>query len=459
MRLHGQLYAPRSKVDAERHGIRMVMQELNLIGNLTVAENIFLEHLPHRCGVISYAKLNADARDVMARAGLKDIAPDRLVSSLGVGQQQLTEIAAGLSRRCRLLILDEPTAALTEAETQALFTQIARLKADGTGIIYISHRMEELKRIADRITVLRDGKLVATHPAAEIGIDEIVRLMVGRELGAVHAAERRTRGRVALRAMGLCRGGVVKDVSFEAYRGEILGFAGLMGSGRTETMRLVFGADRADAGTLYLHGSETPARIRSPRDAVRRGLALLTEDRKAQGLLLPLPVRVNVTLARLRDLLRPGGWIRAADERADAGRMVRMLGVRCQGAEQRVAELSGGNQQKVVIAKWLYRDCDILIFDEPTRGIDVGAKFEIYNLLSDLAAKGKAIIVVSSDLKELLAICDRIAVMSAGRLAATFERGEWTQDKIMAAALSGYLTAAGSSGVPVTTLKRLGEHP
>jgi ribose transport system ATP-binding protein len=419
----------------------MVMQELNLIGNLSVAENIFLEHLPNRFGVVSYAAMNARARTVMARVGLDDIAPGRLVSSLGVGQQQLTEIAAGLSQRCEVLILDEPTAALTGAETDLLFTQIARLKAENTAIIYISHRMEELKRIADRITVLRDGKIVATHPAAEVGIDQIVREMVGREIGEVLTTERRKRGALALRVDGLRRGDVVKDVSFEAHRGEILGFAGLMGSGRTETMRLIFGADRADAGCVYLHGSQTPARIRSPRDAVRRGVALLTEDRKAQGLFLPLPIRVNITLARLRDLLRPGGWIRSAEERKVAQRMAETLSLRCRDAEQTVSELSGGNQQKVVIAKWLYRDCDILIFDEPTRGIDVGAKFEIYNLLNALAAKGKAIIVVSSDLKELLAICDRIAVMSAGKLAATFARGEWTQDKIMAAALSGYLEA------------------
>ncbi|MGD0090726.1 MAG: sugar ABC transporter ATP-binding protein [Planctomycetota bacterium] len=445
MSLHGEAYTPGSKRDAELHGVRMVMQELNLIGNLSVAENIFLEHLPHRCGVVSFARLNAAARTVMARVGLESIDPATPVRALGVGQQQLVEIAAGLSRSCRLLILDEPTAALTGTETELLFTQIARLKAEGTGIIYISHRMEELKRIADRITVLRDGKNVATRPAADTGIDEIVRLMVGRELGAVQAAVRRPRGAPALRAERLGRAAAVRNVSFEAYRGEILGFAGLMGSGRTETMRLLFGADRADAGALYLYGSELPARIRSPRDAVRQGLALLPEDRKAQGLFLPLPVRVNITLAKLRASLRWGGWggwggcINLAAERDAAARQTQALSVRCQGPEQRAAELSGGNQQKVVIAKWLYRDCEILIFDEPTRGIDVGAKFEIYGLLNDLAAKGKAIIVVSSDLKELLALCDRIAVISAGRLAAVFERGEWTQDKIMAAALSGYL--------------------
>jgi ribose transport system ATP-binding protein len=229
-------------------------------------------------------------------------------------------------------------------------------------------------------------------------------------------------------------------VSFEVRRGEILGLAGLMGSGRTETLRAIFGADRKDSGAVYLRGSGAPAAIRSPRDAVRQGLALLTEDRKAQGLLLPLPIRVNTTLADLGRLAGLGGWIRTSEERQIAERLAELLTLRRRSDEQPVGELSGGNQQKVVIARWLHRDCDVLLFDEPTRGIDVGARFEIYRLLGDLAARGKAICVASSDLRELLAISDRIAVLSAGRLAATFNRGEWTQDKIMAAAFSGYVT-------------------
>jgi ribose transport system ATP-binding protein len=445
MILRGAPYAPRSKREAGHRGVRMVMQELNLVANLTVAENIFLERLPRRLGFVDYGRLHADARPLMDRVGLTGIPADTPVRALGIGQQQLVEIAAGLTERCDLLILDEPTAALTHAETGLLFAQVARLKTDGTAIVYISHRMEELKRISDRITVLRDGKLIATRPAAEIGADEIVRLMVGRDLGDLQVARSRARGPVALRAEGLARGGVVRDASFEACRGEILGVAGLMGSGRTETMRLVFGADRPDAGSVYLHGSDRPACIRSPRDAVRQGIALLTEDRKAQGLLLPLPIRVNATLARLRDFLT-AGWVRVGDERRVVDGFLRALAVRCRDAEQPVNQLSGGNQQKVVMARWLHRDCDILIFDEPTRGIDVGAKFEIYALLDGLAAKGKAIVVVSSDLKELLAICDRIAVMSAGRVAATFERGAWSQDAIMEAALSGYRGAAPKAG-------------
>jgi ribose transport system ATP-binding protein len=230
----------------------------------------------------------------------------------------------------------------------------------------------------------------------------------------------------------------VKDVSFEVRRGEILGVAGLMGSGRTETMRAVFGADRADSGQVYLHETAQPVEVRSPRDAVRNGIALLTEDRKEQGLLMPLAVRENISLVRLEGVSRLG-WMDLSEERSVAGRYIDALSVRCSSAEQKVGELSGGNQQKVVIAKWMYRDCDILIFDEPTRGIDVGAKFEIYHMLADLADKGKAIMFVSSDLKELMVVCDRIMVMSAGRVAATFERGQWSEEKIMSAAFSEYV--------------------
>lgn len=439
MRLAGRPYAPASRKAAEHLGVRMVMQELNLVANLTVAENLFLDQLPHRWGWIDREALNQRAREALAQVGLTAVEPNRPVQTLGVGQQQLVEIAAGLSRRCQALILDEPTAALTDPEIERLFAQIAELKARGAGLIYISHRMEEIRRIADRLTVLRDGRVVATLAAAEATLDDIVRLMVGRDLGESLRGDSRTPGPVALRVQGLTRGEAVRDVTFEARRGEILGFAGLMGAGRTEIMRLIFGADHAEAGEVYLHGSTAPARINSPRDAVCAGIALLTENRKEQGLLPPLPIRANITLARLDAVSGPAGWIAPNLETRAAERWSGALQVRCGSVEQPVGELSGGNQQKVLIGRWLHRDCDILIFDEPTRGIDVGAKFEIYQWLVRLAREGKAVIMVSSDLKELLAVCDRIAVMSAGRLAATFDRSEWSQDKIMAAALSGHL--------------------
>ena len=441
MHLDGRPYAPVGKAEAERLGVRMVMQELNLIPTLTVAENIFLNDLPHRLGVIDYRRMNAAAATLMGEVGLGGVDPGRPVAALGVGQQQLVEIAAGLSKRCDLLILDEPTAALTDAESDLLFAQIRRLRSAGTGIIYISHRLEEIRRIADRITVLRNGEVVATCPAAEASIDRVIRWMVGRDFSDAEPPRARPIGEVAMRVEGLCLGAAVRDVSFELRRGELLGFAGLMGSGRTETMRAIFGADERDAGRIYLHGSAVPERIRSPRDAVRRGIALLTEDRKGQGLLLPLSVRVNITLVHLLPVTWARAWIRSGEERAVTDRLARMISLRCRSGEQTAAELSGGNQQKLVVARWIYRDCDILLFDEPTRGIDVGAKFEIYRLLTDLAERGKAIIFISSDLKELLAVCDRIAVMSAGRLAAIFQRGQWSQDKIMAAALSEYVSA------------------
>jgi len=437
MELNGKRYQPGGKADAEAHGIRMVMQELHLIPTLSVAENIFIESLPGRFGFVNYGKLNLAARRVMQRVGLGDIEPDIPIGLLGVGHQQMVEIAAGLSRRCRILALDEPTASLTDKEIELLFTQIRKLKAEGVGIIYISHRIEEVIDIADRVTVLRDGKAVFTGQTSDLSPGEIIFKMVGRDLEHSQFRPSPKRGPVALRVDGLAAGQKVKDVSFEVASGEILGVAGLMGSGRTETMRAVFGADKADRGRIFLHGSSEPAQIHRPRDAVRNGIAFLTEDRKEQGLLLSLAVRKNISLARLGDISR-FGWLNTSEERAVAGRYVESLSVRCRSTNQTVGELSGGNQQKVIIAKWMYRDCDILIFDEPTRGIDVGAKFEIYHMLADLSEKRKAIIFVSSDLKELMAVCDRIMVFSAGRVAATFDRGQWNEEKIMSAAFSEY---------------------
>jgi len=438
MLLDGQPYSPSGRRPAEAAGVRMVMQELNLIPNLSVAENIFIERLPSRFGFIDYRTLNRSACEAMHQVGLSQIDPSTAVGALGVGQQQMVEIAAGLSRRCRVLALDEPTASLTDSEVELLFAQIARLKANGVGIIYISHRIEEVLRIADRVTVLRDGKVVTTCDTAALSSDDVIRLMVGRELDPNAFVSGGRRGTLALRAVGLRADPKVRDVSFEVYRGEILGVAGLMGSGRTETMRLIFGADPLEAGSIYLHGSDKPSTIRRPSDAVRLGIALLTEDRKEQGLLLPLPVRVNISITHLDDV-STWGWLSGARERSVAQRYVDSLDVRCSSFEQVVGLLSGGNQQKVVIAKWLFRDCDILIFDEPTRGIDVGAKFEIYRMLASLAQQGKAILFVSSDLKELMAISHRILVLSAGRAAGTFGRDGWSEEQIMSSAFSEYV--------------------
>lgn len=441
--LAGQPYHPRTRREAEVLGVRMVMQELNLIGTLTAAENIFIDQLPARFGFIDFQALNEAAREVMRQVGLDQVDPSVRVDTLGVGQQQMVEIAAGLSRQCCVLALDEPTASLTDSEVELLFAQIEKLKSAGVGIVYISHRIEEVLAISDRITVLRDGQIVATHDADELNSDDVIRLMVGRDLDSEDLTSRSVRGEVALRVTGLAGGDKVHGVSFEACRGEILGVAGLMGSGRTETMRLIFGADPLEAGEICLGGASVPVRIRTPREAVRRGIALLTEDRKGQGLFLPLPIRANVTITHLTDASRLG-WIDHTRERAVTQQYVESLGIRCASVEQPVGHLSGGNQQKVVIAKWLYRDCDVLIFDEPTRGIDVGAKFEIYRMLADLAGQGKAILFVSSDLKELMAICHRIMVLSAGRKAETFARDQWSEEAIMAAAFSAYVSGESS---------------
>jgi ribose transport system ATP-binding protein len=439
MLLDGRQYAVTCRVEAERLGVRMVTQELNLIPTLSVAENIFFHRMPHRLGFINRRRLHQQAAAVLADVGLANLDPATPTGRLGVGQQQMVEIAAGLSARCDILILDEPTAALTLSETDLLFQQIARLKAAGVAIVYITHRMAEIARIADRITILRDGRVAGKRNVGNFNLKEVIRLMVGRDADASTLRKSKPAGEIALRVVGLHAPPTVRDVSFALHRGEILGFAGLMGSGRTETMRLIFGADRKDGGGVYLNGSTSAANIRSPHDAVSAGIALLTEDRKGQGLLLPWPLRSNTTLPAMFRVTNRAGWIIRHQEAHDASVLAQTLGIRCASIERPVKELSGGNQQKVVIAKWLYRDSEILIFDEPTRGIDVGAKFEIYRLLVSLAERGKAIIVVSSELPELMLICNRIAVMSEGSLTRIFSDHEFDPDTIMSVALSSHL--------------------
>ena len=436
MRLRGAPYAPRDRAASREAGIAFVMQELNGIGTLTVGESLFLDRLPTRFGVIDRRRLDAEARAALSRVGLAGLGPDRPVASLGIGQQQLVEIAAALARRCEVLILDEPTAALTPAEAGALFAQVERLRREGTAVLFISHRLAEVERIADRVSVLRDGRLVATRPVRDIERDEIVRLMVGRAVAEPAVRPDREPGAVALRVLGFTGPGF-RDVSFEVRRGEVLGLAGLVGSGRTELLRAIYGADRRSAGSVFLGPSGTPASIRSPRDAVRLGLALVPEDRKTQGLLLPFSVRANVSLSRLRDAADAFGRLTSGRESALADPHIAAVGVRARSTDQPTALLSGGNQQKTLLARWLCRDSDVLLVDEPTRGIDVGARAEAHALLRGLADRGKALVVASSELDELYALADRILVLSAGRVAASFARGEWTADAVMAAAVSG----------------------
>ncbi|NIE63726.1 sugar ABC transporter ATP-binding protein [Burkholderia sp. Ax-1719] len=454
MTLMGRPYAPASRKEAEALGVRMVMQELNLLPTLSVAENLYLNHLPRAkalgwTGWIDRTRLREDARAAMAQVGLDAIDPDTPVGELGIGHQQLVEIARNLigteGAPLRVLILDEPTAMLTGREVELLFEQIARLKARGVALVYISHRLEELERISQRVAVLRDGRLVREDAMANLTPDRIVALMVGRELGEqIDLGERRI-GAPLLKVEGLGRANVVRDVSFEVRAGEIFGVSGLIGAGRTELMRLIYGADVKDRGTVALAGAPgqtpEPVQIGSPVDAVRLGIALITEDRKGEGLLLPQPIAANVSLGNIGAVSRYG-VVDSTRENALASAQIDAMRIRTAGPGQAVGELSGGNQQKVVIGRWLARresnDVRVLLFDEPTRGIDVGAKFDIYALMGALAREGRALVVVSSDLRELMLICDRIGVMSAGKMTAVFARGEWTQDKLLGAAFAGY---------------------
>ncbi|MCW5300124.1 sugar ABC transporter ATP-binding protein [Herbaspirillum lusitanum] len=449
MQLDGQPYQPRSRTEAEQLGIRMVMQELNLIPTLSIAENLFLNQLPQRFGWIDKPKLAALAQAQMAAVGLTDIDPWTPVGDLGVGHQQMVEIARNLIGSCRLLVLDEPTAMLTSREVELLFAQIARLQSEGVAIIYISHRLEELKQVADRIAVLRDGKLVCDDAIGGYSSDALVQLMVGRAAEAELDLGHRDIGAPLLRVRNLGRGAVVAPASFDLRAGEILGIAGLIGSGRTELLRLIFGADRADQGEVFIGDQTQAADIRSPKHAIASGIAMITEDRKSQGLLLPQSIAVNATLAKLGDVSKMG-LLDGDAESAVAADYIKRLRIRSRDGAQAAGELSGGNQQKVVIARWLYRDCPIMLFDEPTRGIDIGAKFDIYKLLADLSRQGKGLLIVSSDLRELMLICDRIAVMSAGKLVDTFERGQWSQEAILASAFSGYMNSPATATATAT---------
>ncbi|MEM9586722.1 MAG: sugar ABC transporter ATP-binding protein [Planctomycetota bacterium] len=445
MSFYGKPYAPADKRAAEMVGVQIIQQELNLIPTLTVAENICLGRFPNRWGVLRQRQIRERARIALDRFGLTDIKTDVRVEKLGVGRQQMVEIASALDRECRLLILDEPTAALSAGETERLFEWLSKLRESGVGMIYISHRLDEVARMCDRLTVLRDGKHQGTHPTASLSTEQMVDQMSGTSERASATRDRSTdltARPVALRVRGLGRGEVVKDVSLQVRQGERLGIAGLVGSGRTELLRLIFGADQADTGELLVGSDETPRRFKSPAHAVAAGIALLTEDRKSNGLLLQQSIRVNTAMAAMHKRFSRLGLIRKWEEHRVAGQMRASLDVRCTDTEQPVGALSGGNQQKVAVSKWLVRDADVLLLDEPTRGIDVAARRAIYRLMDQLSDQNKAMVIVSSDLEELLETCDRIAVMSAGRLVQTFDRGQWSEDEIMQAAFSGYVQAA-----------------
>ncbi len=425
-------------------GISVIYQEFNLVPELSVAENIFLGREPHsKMGFVDYRRMYREVDALLDTLGAVVKSRTR-VASLGVAQQQLVEIAKALAVKAKIIAMDEPTATLSLQETERLFSIVRRLKEEGRGIIFISHRMEEIFQIADRVTVLRDGRLVATRRLDEISRDELVEMILGKTLKKYHSVREAVPRAESLRVDGLTRRGVLDDIHFSVRGGEILGIAGLVGAGKTELARAIVGLDRIDGGRVLVHGE--PRRFRSPAEAIRAGVVLVPEDRKNLGLILGLSVRDNISLPSLLKFSR-GGFINRKRELEAVGEMITNLTVKTPSEKQLVKNLSGGNQQKVVLAKWLLRGERVFIFDEPTRGIDVGAKVEIYQLINNLVKEGAAIVVISSEFEEILELSDRIVVMHAGRVVDELARAEATADKMLFLAMGGS-NRTGGGGTP-----------
>ena len=420
---------PREAQDA---GIVIVHQELNMLGHLTVAQNIFIGREIMNGKLIDDKKMNEEAKKLFDQLGI-DIDPKETMSRLTVGRQQMCEIAKAISHEAKVIVFDEPSAALTEAEIEELFKIIRDLRDKQMGIVYISHRMDEIKVITDRVTVMRDGGYVGTLITKDCTKEDIINMMVGRTIYEDPKTESAVAkdAPVVLKVEHLNAGRMVRDVSFELRKGEILGFSGLMGAGRTETARALFGADPKESGDIYVNGQKVD--IKSPQDAVKCGIGYLSEDRKRYGIVVDKTVAENSTMSTLERFMK-GLFIDKKKENKTAQEYVEILKTKTPSVDQLVVNLSGGNQQKVVIAKWLVRNCDILIFDEPTRGIDVGAKSEIYHLMNELAAEGKSIIMISSEMTEILRMSDRIVVMCEGRKTGELDIAEATQERIMHAA-------------------------
>jgi ribose transport system ATP-binding protein len=413
-------------------GIAIIYQEFALAPDLTVAENIYLDHLGSRKGFINWSRLYRDAGEVIKSVGF-DINPRSKVGDLTVAYRQVVEITKALSENAKILILDEPTAVLAPRETEQLFKVLKKLKQQGVSIIYISHRLDEIFRIADIVTVIKDGAVTGTVNPADVNTDDIISMMIGRKLTAMFPKRDCQIGEEVFGAENITRGREVRNVSFSVRAGEVLGVAGLVGAGRTETMRAIFGADPKDAGKITLDGRRL--RIKSPTDAVRAGIGLLPEDRKEQGTILAMSVRKNVTMPSLWSRFARFGFIKQAEEKKTTRELIEKLAIKTNSTETDVTDLSGGNQQKVVLAKWLGTDCRVIILDEPTRGVDVGAKVEIYNLINELAGAGLAIIVISSEMMEVIGICDRALVMREGRIQGVLEKDELTEENIMTLAI------------------------
>lgn len=444
MVLAGKKYSPDSKRQAQRAGVQIVQQELNVLETLTLAENLFLSNLPNRWGILSRRTMHRRACEILADFGLGDLDPHAPASSLGVGQQQLLEIAANTWQPTQVLILDEPTAALSTKESQQLFEKIHFWKNQGVAILYISHRLAEVQALADRISILRDGRLQGTWSRGELQESDIVAKMTNpaksiAPISSILPASPAESSRQALRVEQLRLSPKVQNVSFSLRAGEILGVAGLVGSGRTELLRAIFGADRASGGSLQIADKPACKPFRNPNEAVRAGLVMISEDRKADGLLLTESIAANIQLPMLD---RPGlgrfALARTGQARRIAETYCQNLAIRCDSTDQSVGTLSGGNQQKVVLAKWLERDGTVFLMDEPTRGIDVAARQQVYEVIRNLAKAGKGILVVSSDLEELIGLCDSIGVMSNGRWTASFSGPNYEPQAILEAMFAGY---------------------
>ena len=414
---------------AQAAGVVIVHQELNMLSHLTVAQNIFIGRELMNGKLIDDTRMNEESRKLFEKLNI-DIDPTETMGNLTVGKQQMCEIAKAISHEAKVIIFDEPSAALTEAEIEELFKIIRDLKKKGMGIVYISHRMDEIKVITDRVTVMRDGTYVGTLITKDCTKDDIINMMVGRVIYEDPKAESAVpkNAPVVLKVEHLNAGKMVRDVSFELRKGEILGFSGLMGAGRTETARALFGADPKESGDIYINGKKVE--IKNPMDAVKNGIGYLSEDRKRYGIVVGKSVAENTTMASLQNFMK-GLFIDKKKEDQTAWEHVKSLKTKTPAVDTKVVNLSGGNQQKVVIAKWLTRDCDILIFDEPTRGIDVGAKSEIYTLMNELVAQGKSIIMISSEMTEILRMSDRIVVMCEGKKTGELDISEATQENIM----------------------------
>jgi ribose transport system ATP-binding protein len=413
-------------------GIAVIHQELALAPDLTVAENIFLGALP---GIIAHTRLKARAKDLIRRLGF-EIDPASKVSTLSVAHQQVVEIAKALSQDLKIIVFDEPTSVLSARDAARLHIIIAALKAKGVGIVYISHRLDEVFDIADRMTVLKDGAFVRTVATKDVKVEDIIRLMVGRPLAAMFPKRiAKSVGAKVLEVSKLNAGHRVRDVSFSVSAGEIVGLGGLVGSGRTEVARLIFGADRPDSGSIALHGKTLA--LKSPKDAVKAGIGLVPEDRKQQGVVLEKPIRSNVTLAKLGSVANRLGFLKTAVERNIVTDLGKTLRLKAASVDALVSSLSGGNQQKVALAKWFYAGGDMIILDEPTRGVDVGAKTEIYALINQLADNGKAVLVISSEHQELFGLCDRVLAMSEGEIRGELVPAHYSEENLLALAMTG----------------------